>query len=315
LEKSLTDRIQRALVSSKGIWKILAILALCLLVGALGGAILAYLSLPYTAALIVALVGGALLLRDTQWGMSALVGVICLLPFAAVPLDLGFEPTFLDLVLLSLLFVLASRIANRRQGPLVATPLALPILFFLVIIVVAMIAGLSHSSLNTTLIRRFAELLLGVFTFFIVVNCVKSQKQLEMVVRVLILAGFAAALREAGLPLDRRLVWEGFSGNAEAAIAALLELPEPPTAIVAAASWAAFGVLYALARRQIMVPDEIEVAVFGEMPTFGSLLTHLSYEPVETLAARAVEMLVDRVKGYDGPARRYVQPVRLIKRE
>lgn len=194
MEKSLTDWIQRALVSSKGIWKVLAILALCLLVGTLGGAILAYLSLPYTAALIVALIGGALLLRDTQWGMIALVGVICLLPFAAVPLDLGFEPTFLDLVLLALLFVLASRIANRRQGPLVTTPLALPILFFLVIVVVAMLAGLGHSSLNTTLIRRFAELLLGVFTFFIVVNCVKSQKDLDLVVRVLILAGFAAAL-------------------------------------------------------------------------------------------------------------------------
>ncbi|NLS76312.1 MAG: LacI family transcriptional regulator [Chloroflexi bacterium] len=128
-------------------------------------------------------------------------------------------------------------------------------------------------------------------------------------------AGFAAALREAGLPVDRQLIWEGPSGNAEAAIAALLELAEPPTAIVAAASWAAFGVLYALARRQIMVPDEIEVAVFGEMPTFGSLLTHLSYEPVEALAARAVEMLVDRISGYEGPPRRYVQSVRVIERE
>ncbi len=191
--KSLADYMQAALVSSRGIWKVAAILALCLLVGTLGGAVLAFLSLPYTAALVVALVGAALLLSDTKWGLYALIGVACLLPFAAVPLDIGFEPTFLDLVLLSLLFVLATRIAKRRQGPLVATPLALPILLFMIIAVVAMLASLSHSSLTSTLIRRFAELMLAVFTFFIVVNTVKTQQRLEQLVRLLILAGFAAA--------------------------------------------------------------------------------------------------------------------------
>lgn len=127
-------------------------------------------------------------------------------------------------------------------------------------------------------------------------------------------AGYEAALREAGIPPDPRLVEEAIGGDVDAAIGRLLALPEPPTAIIAAASWAAFRALHALARRRIRVPDEIEVAAFGEMPTFGNLLAHVSYEPVEELATRAVEMLVERINGYSGPARRYVHPVRVIPR-
>ena len=150
MEKSVHGFLQWALVSTRGTWKIIAVLAFCLLVGVIGGAILAVLTPVYLAALVIALAGGYLLLRDTQWGFFALIALICLLPFAAVPLGVGFEPTFLDLVLLSIFFVWASRIATRRQEPFLASPLALPIIAFLVIVVVAFIAGLGHSSITTT---------------------------------------------------------------------------------------------------------------------------------------------------------------------
>jgi len=194
LEKNVSSLLQTALVSSRGVWKVLAILALCLLVGTVGGAILAFLAPAYTAALVIALAGGILMLRDTQWGFVALIGVICLLPFAAVPLNMGFEPTFLDLMLLTLIFVWASRIATRRQGPFIASPLAVPLVTFLVVIVAAFIAGLGHSRISTTLLRRFAELILGISTFFVVINCIRTRRHLEQVTTVIILAGFAASL-------------------------------------------------------------------------------------------------------------------------
>ena len=193
MERSLTDLLQSALVSTRGIWKILAIVALCLLVGTIGGAILAFLAPLYTVAFIIALVAAILVLRDTQWGFIGIIAVACLLPFAALPLDVGFEPTFLDLALLGVFFVWVNRIATHRQGPFVTSPLAVPIILFLVILVAAMIASLGHSSLTTTFVRRFAELILGILTYFAVINCVRTRKQLEVLVTVLIIAGFAAA--------------------------------------------------------------------------------------------------------------------------
>ena len=128
------------------------------------------------------------------------------------------------------------------------------------------------------------------------------------------LQGYKAALREAGLAQDGQMIREVADGSGEAATSVLLGMPEPPTAIIAASPGLAFGVLYTLGRRQIAVPDEIEVAVFGEMPTFGTPLTRVSYEPAQDLGRRAAEMLADRINGLRGPGRQYVQPVRVIER-
>ena len=193
MERSLTDLLQAALVSTRGVWKILAIVVLCLLVGAMGGAILAFLAPLYTVAFIIALVAVILVLRDTQWGFIGAIAVACLLPFAALPLDVGFEPTFLDLALIGVFFVWINRIAARQQGAFITSPLAVPIVLFVIILVAAMVASLGHSSLTTTFVRRFAELILGILTYFAVINCVRTRKQLETLVTALIIAGFAAA--------------------------------------------------------------------------------------------------------------------------
>jgi LacI family transcriptional regulator len=126
--------------------------------------------------------------------------------------------------------------------------------------------------------------------------------------------GYKAALQAAGVPIDPQLIQVSENEAGEAATYALLDNPAPPTAIIAGAPWAAFDILYALSRRRIVVPDEIEVAVYGEMPTFGDRLTRASYEPVDELGKRAAEMLVERINGYRGPAREYIQPVKVIPR-
>jgi len=194
MQKSVVNIMQIALVGSRQPWRLLATLLFCLLVGIIGGAILAVLTPIYTAALVIALIGGMLMLQDTQWGLVAVIGIVCLLPFAAVPLNVGFEPTFLNLALVVTFFVWIARIATRRQGPLVGSALALPIIAFLAIIITSFIAGLAHASVTMTLLRRFAELILAVLTFFLVINCVRTRAQLRQLVLVLILAGFAASL-------------------------------------------------------------------------------------------------------------------------
>ncbi len=173
---------------------ILAVVGLCLVVGLIGGAYIAFLTPLLAALVLIALVGGLLMLRSIQWGLFALVGIIYLLPFAALPVNIGFSPTFLDLVLAVIFFVWITALATRKQEEFVASPLAVPILIFILLAFASFVAGLAHARLSANVLRHFAEIIMCIVLFFVVVNCVRTQKQLEQVVTLLILAGFAAAL-------------------------------------------------------------------------------------------------------------------------
>lgn len=169
------------------------VLVVCLLVGLVGGALIAFVKPLYVMAGVAGLVAGAMVLTSTQWGLYAVIGVTTLLPFAALPLNIGFNPTFLDLVLLGLYFVWIVQVMTRTQERLVGTEMALPVLGFMLLAVFAFIAGLAHAGLTKDTLRHFAELLLAIGIFFVVVNVVQEREQLEGAARVFMLAGFAAA--------------------------------------------------------------------------------------------------------------------------
>ena len=91
------------------------------------GAALAYLTPVGGLAVLVAGVGALLMLRDLRWALLALLGVICLLPFASLPFKIGFTPTFLDLVFAALYVVWAARLVTRRQEDFILTPVGWPV--------------------------------------------------------------------------------------------------------------------------------------------------------------------------------------------
>jgi polysaccharide biosynthesis protein PslJ len=187
-------RLQKLFVDTDRRFALAMMLALALAVGVLVGVYVAVLS-PLLALIgAVAAVGGLLMLRDTRWSLIALIGLICLLPFGALPFDLGFTPTFLDIALIALYFVWIARIATGKAGHLVGTALGMPVLVFLMLACASFVAGLGHSSLNSYVLRHFAELLLSIALFFVVVNTVQTRAQLRLMVMVVALAGFAAAL-------------------------------------------------------------------------------------------------------------------------
>jgi len=188
------DRFRSAMLSPNRLVSGLAMGLLCLAVGVAWGALVGNLGALIATALLVAAIGGVLMLRSTQWGFVALVGVIALLPFGALPVKLGFSPTFLDLVLLVLFFVWAVRVMTGRQRELVATPLALPVAIFLLLAIAAFIAGLSHAYPTPNVVRRFAELLLGVALFYVVVNNLQRHTELEQIALAVILCGSLEAL-------------------------------------------------------------------------------------------------------------------------
>jgi len=192
-ERSLLG-LQRIFVDSDRRFALAAVVAFCLAAGLLAGAYVAILSPIYAVAGVGVIVGGLLMLRDTQWGLIAIVGLICILPFGALPFKIGFTPTFLDLALLAVYFVWVVRIATGKAGRFIGTALGPPIIVFMLLACASFVAGLAHASLTSYILRHFVELLLSIGLFFVVVNCVRTQKQLRFLVTVIILAGFGAAL-------------------------------------------------------------------------------------------------------------------------
>jgi O-antigen ligase len=165
----------------------------CLAVGIAGGAAVAFVNPVYVFAALAGLIAAAIVLRSTQWGLYAVIGVVTLLPFAAVPLNVGFNPTFLDLATLGLYFVWLARLMTRRQERPIGSPLSLPLLGFILLAVFSFVAGLAYAGLTRDTARHFVELLLAIGIFFVVVNVVQDQYQLEGAFKALMIAGFLAA--------------------------------------------------------------------------------------------------------------------------
>jgi O-antigen ligase len=186
--------LQQLFVESDRRFALALTVALCIAAGLLTGAYVAVLSPIYALAGALVVVGGVLMLRDLAWGLVALIGLIALLPFGALPFKIGFTPTFLDLVLVAVYFVWLARLARGRTDKLVATPLGLPIAMFMLLACASFVAGLGHASLIQYVLRHFMELLLSIGLFFVLVNSVRTYEQLRVLVLVLIVAGCAAAL-------------------------------------------------------------------------------------------------------------------------
>jgi len=156
-----------------------------LMVGALFGGLGPIIAIGLVGALVV----GLLMLRSTQVGLFALVALICLLPYGALPFTIGFRPTFLDLALGALFAVWGMRLITGQQRTFVTSPLGVLLFIFLGWAIFIFIFGLRYGGLNVTIARNFLEVLLAVSLFFLVVNQVKTIRQIEQLSRVIILAG------------------------------------------------------------------------------------------------------------------------------
>jgi LacI family transcriptional regulator len=126
------------------------------------------------------------------------------------------------------------------------------------------------------------------------------------------LAGYRDALATGGIWVDPELIRMGVedaSGGRQAA-QQLLALSTPPTAIVAAGSRLAMGVVQALERSGTAVVgvDDLDLAATMQTP-----LTTVSCDPAG-IASSAVSLLLERPSGEPRGARRIVLPVTLTAR-
>jgi O-antigen ligase len=171
----------------------LAVLALCVLLAAVAGFLLAEFGPLVAAAGVAAAFIGLWMLRDIEVAYWVILGVVCLIPSAAFPFDVGFTPTFLDAAMGALFFVWVFQVATGVQRDFIGTSLGTPVAVFMLLAVGAFVLGLSHAPLTSYSLRHFAELLLSISLVFLVANTMREAGRLRRIVRVFLLSAFAAA--------------------------------------------------------------------------------------------------------------------------
>ncbi|MFC3124480.1 LacI family DNA-binding transcriptional regulator [Pseudoroseomonas globiformis] len=115
------------------------------------------------------------------------------------------------------------------------------------------------------------------------------------------LAGYRAALAEAGRAEDAALIHQAAPGLASggAALAALMALPTPPDAVFLSGDVLAAGALLEAARRGWAVPGQVAIAGSDDGELQSSLtpgVTTLRF-PRHEIGRRAATMLLDRLEG------------------
>lgn len=132
------------------------------------------------------------------------------------------------------------------------------------------------------------------------------------------LAAYRAALRDFGLLTDPCLIQVGdFQEPCGFDCAtALLDLPEPPTAIFASNDVMAFGVIDAIRDRGLRIPDDISVIGFDDIPTAAN--THPSLttvrQPLEEMGRQGTRMLLEFITDRERAIERVDLPTSLVIR-
>jgi len=130
---------------------------------------------------------------------------------------------------------------------------------------------------------------------------------------------FEAQALACGAEIHAAAIWHGdysASGGARVIASLLDEGRMLPRAIVCANDQTALGVMHALARRGVAVPNEVAVTGFDDVPVARHLQPPLTTvrQPIQELGATAFEVLHSRING-SGGRRDVVLPVRLMIRE
>lgn len=132
-------------------------------------------------------------------------------------------------------------------------------------------------------------------------------------------AGYRRAMRQLGLPVPTNYCLHvppyydgGFQG-----LAALLQEPDPPTAIITAGDQLAQGVYLAAQAKGLRIPDDLSVVGFSNTPISAYLQPPLTtVDQFGAVAARkAVKLMVDVLEGKPIASRAIIERPKLVVRK
>ena len=129
------------------------------------------------------------------------------------------------------------------------------------------------------------------------------------------LAGYRKVMREAGLP-ERAFPGSYASECGEQIVNALHSENALPEAIFAASSRVVLGVFKALREKSIRVPEDIAVVCVDDVEAASTIDPFLTVveQPAYQIGQLAMQCLVNRIKGNEGPPVKHILPVELIVR-
>lgn len=129
------------------------------------------------------------------------------------------------------------------------------------------------------------------------------------------LAGYRSAMAEAGLE-ERIYLGRYDRQSGEEITTRLVERGIVPEAIIAANNLVAVGVLIALRRHSLRVPEDVALACFEDLEISALMDPFLTVaaQPAYEMGQTAMEMLLRRMEGYDAPPQEKVLPIELIVR-
>ena len=157
------------------------------------GALLGFLGPLLSVALVAALALALWALSDLQIGLWGAIAIIALLPFGALPVDIGLTPTFLDLAMGGALAVYLLQWMTGRRRQFNLTPAHGPLVVFAALVVFSFVAGLNNGPLTPYLLRHFAEFLLSLGFAVVVVDYADTPAKLNRLALGVLVAGAAAA--------------------------------------------------------------------------------------------------------------------------
>ncbi|MGH6859479.1 MAG: LacI family DNA-binding transcriptional regulator [Phyllobacterium sp.] len=131
--------------------------------------------------------------------------------------------------------------------------------------------------------------------------------------------GYRQALADSGIPVEPQLVLTGTAARdtGMTQVLALLDLPEPPTAVVCFNDVVAFGAMLGLRSRGLTPGADFSVVGFddiAEATLWRPALTSVAVAR-ETVGKTAVHLLLRRIEEFDAPVETILVRARLIIRD
>jgi LacI family transcriptional regulator len=129
--------------------------------------------------------------------------------------------------------------------------------------------------------------------------------------------GYMNALNDRGLPLDVSLIVEGDFSEQGGYLAMRQLISHRPEAVFVGSDTMALGALRALRQAGLVVPDDIAIVGYDDLPSAAVSDPPLTTvrQPIRRLGAQAVENLLDVLKNGPYPPRHVISPTELIIRE
>ena len=133
------------------------------------------------------------------------------------------------------------------------------------------------------------------------------------------LDGYLTAMKAHGLIPEPELIVEGDfqpKGGREG-ILKLVELAEPPTAVIASNNLEAIGALSALREKGLDVPRDISLVCFDDLGLASQVYPFLTVvaQPVRTMGTVAAQLALERLEGVAEKEREVVMQMTLVERK